>query len=568
MNIGSKIMLGVAATTMAATIAGVATVYVLAKRNRVSELREQMRTIIAQSEDMAANMDKMYAARSFDQPGLIARAKQQLGTRPLSRDYAETDLYRTIPIVASWNSAAAAAERAGFKFTIGGPKNYAPRNAKNRLGAEYEPMYAAFAGGAKEWFSRDQATGELILARPVVQRQTCLSCHGSPATSPSQDGKDILGLPMENQQLGDLAGAFILRAPLTGDQRVLATAGNMAWVGLLVTACALGGFWYFNKHNIIRPLVRGIDELDAVSGQTTAAAAEVSASGQELADGASRQAAALEETSATLEEISSMTKRNSEHALHAKDLSAQTRHAAEQGTSRMAGMQEAMNEIKASSDNIAKIVKSIDEIAFQTNILALNAAVEAARAGEAGAGFAVVADEVRNLAQRAAQAAKETAGKIEGAITKTAQGVQISQKVATSLEEIATRSRQVDELVVEIATASTEQNQGIGQVTQAVSQMDQVTQKNAANAEESASAAEELNAQAMSMQENVGQLLAIAGRAGAQQAAPASSFSKVAHHKQAAAPKHAAPHAKQATVTGASPLLDAHFADFTSVKSR
>ena len=496
MNIGSKIMLGVAATTMAATIAGVATVYVLAKRNRISELREQMRTIIAQSEDMAANMDKMYAARSFDQAGLIARAKQQLGSRPLSRDYAETDFYRTIPIVASWNSAAAAAERAGFKFTIGGPKNYAPRNAKNRLGAEYEPMYATFAGGAKEWFSRDQTTGELILARPVVQRQTCLSCHGSPATSPSQDGKDILGLPMENQQLGDLAGAFILRAPLTGDQRVLATAGNMAWVGLLVTACALGGFWYFSDRNIIRPLVRGIDELDAVSGQTTAAAAEVSASGQELADGASRQAAALEETSATLEEISSMTKRNSEHALHAKDLSAQTRHAAEQGTSRMAGMQEAMNEIKASSDNIAKIVKSIDEIAFQTNILALNAAVEAARAGEAGAGFAVVAEEVRALAQRSAHAARETAEKIEDSIHKSEQGVQLSTAVAESFQDIAAKARQMDDLVAEIATASHEQSQGVGQVSSAIADMDKVTQSNAATAEESASAAEELNQQA------------------------------------------------------------------------
>ncbi len=501
MNIGSKIMLGVAATTMAATIAGVATVYVLAKRNRVSELREQMRTIIAQSEDMAANMDKMYAARSFDQPGLIARAKQQLGTRPLSRDYAETDLYRTIPIVASWNSAAAAAERAGFKFTIGGPKNYAPRNAKNRLGAEYEPMYAAFAGGAKEWFSRDQATGELILARPVVQRQTCLSCHGSPATSPSQDGKDILGLPMENQQLGDLAGAFILRAPLTGDQRVLATAGNMAWVGLLVTACALGGFWYFNKHNIIRPLVRGIDELDAVSGQTTAAAAEVSASGQELADGASRQAAALEETSATLEEISSMTKRNSEHALHAKDLSAQTRHAAEQGTSRMAGMQEAMNEIKASSDNIAKIVKSIDEIAFQTNILALNAAVEAARAGEAGAGFAVVAEEVRNLAQRSAAAARETTEKITHSGARTAAGATISGEVGKTLEGILAKARDLETIVDSIATASREQNTGIGQITTAVHQIDKVTQNNAAAAEETAAAAQELERRSLAFKQ-------------------------------------------------------------------
>ncbi len=501
MNIGSKIMLGAAATTVAATLAGVATVYVLAKRNRVAELREKMSTIIAQSEDMAGNMDKMYSANSFDAAGLLERAKKQLGSRPLREGYAETALYRTIPLVASWTSAAAAAQRAGFKFFVGAPKDYTPRNAKNRLGPEYEPMYAAFKSGATEWFSRDATTGELILARPVHQRQSCLGCHGNPANSPTKDGNDILGLPMESQKVGDLAGAFILKAPLTGDQRVLATAGNMAWVGLLVTVASLAGFAYFNRRIIVHPLATAISELDEVSEQTTAAAAEVSASGQELADGASRQAAALEQTSATLEEISSMTKRNSEHALNAKELSAQTRHAAEQGTSRMTGMQQAMNEIKSSSDNIAKIVKSIDEIAFQTNILALNAAVEAARAGEAGAGFAVVAEEVRALAQRSAHAARETAQKIEDSIQKSEQGVQLSAAVAESFQDIAAKARQMDDLVAEIATASHEQSQGVGQVSSAISDMDKVTQSNAATAEESASAAEELNQQSQSIRE-------------------------------------------------------------------
>jgi methyl-accepting chemotaxis protein len=165
-----------------------------------------------------------------------------------------------------------------------------------------------------------------------------------------------------------------------------------------------------------------------------------------------------------------------------------------------------MEAIKVSSDDIAKIIKTIDEIAFQTNILALNAAVEAARAGEAGMGFAVVADEVRNLAQRSAQAAKETAGKIEGAITKTGQGVEISSKVAQTLNEIVTKARQVDELVAEVASASREQTEGITQINTAVGQMDKVTQSNAANAEESAAAAEELNAQAEVMKQSVAEL--------------------------------------------------------------
>ncbi len=174
----------------------------------------------------------------------------------------------------------------------------------------------------------------------------------------------------------------------------------------------------------------------------------------------------------------------------------------------------AMDDIKASSDGIAKIIKTIDELAFQTNILALNAAVEAARAGESGMGFAVVADEVRSLAQRCAQAAKETAGKIEDAVQKSAKGAEISAKVARSLEEIVTKARQVDEMAGEVAAASREQSQGIEQVNTAVSQMDKVTQSNAANAEESASAAEELNAQADALKDAVAELLQLVdGRA-------------------------------------------------------
>jgi methyl-accepting chemotaxis protein len=199
-------------------------------------------------------------------------------------------------------------------------------------------------------------------------------------------------------------------------------------------------------------------------------------------------------------------------------LGRQARQAGDLGVKDTADMMGAMDDIKRSSADIAKIIKTIDEIAFQTNILALNAAVEAARAGEAGAGFAVVADEVRNLAQRCAQAAKETAGKIEDAVQKSAKGADISAKVAKSLEEIVGKARQVDEMAGEVASASQEQNQGIAQVSTAVTQMDHVTQSNSASAEESASAAEELAAQAETLKAAVAELLLMVGGASAVQA--------------------------------------------------
>jgi methyl-accepting chemotaxis protein len=283
------------------------------------------------------------------------------------------------------------------------------------------------------------------------------------------------------------------------------------WAGLglaLVVGVGMAG-WTVRDCN--RRLRRLSSALDQGASEVALAADCVTASNQTLAEGASEQAAAIEETGSSLEEMSSMTRRNAEGAQKAHELARQARAAAELGAANMQAMNEAMAAIQTSSLDIARILKTIDEIAFQTNILALNAAVEAARAGEAGMGFAVVADEVRNLAQRSAQSAKETAAKIQGAMSKTAQGVEISAKVAQALDEILNKVRLVDELVAESAAASKEQSLGIQQVNEAVSQMDKVTQSNAAGAEESASAAEELRAQAESLKDAVQQLLALVG---------------------------------------------------------
>jgi methyl-accepting chemotaxis protein len=293
----------------------------------------------------------------------------------------------------------------------------------------------------------------------------------------------------------------------------LSQSSSTVIIGLLIAFLVGAVLAILISRNTKRVLTSLATNLGEGSLQVAAAANQVSASSQTMAEGSTEQAASLEETSSSLEEMSSMTKRNSENALKANELARQARTAADNGANDMQAMSLAMNEIKTSSDDIGKIIKTIDEIAFQTNILALNAAVEAARAGEAGMGFAVVADEVRNLAQRSAQAAKEITGKIEGAISKTAQGVEISEKVAKQLQEIVVKARQVDELVSEVTAASNEQTSGIHQVNTAVSQMDKVTQSTAATAEECASAAEELNAQASTLKASVGDLLQLVGGA-------------------------------------------------------
>jgi methyl-accepting chemotaxis protein len=307
-----------------------------------------------------------------------------------------------------------------------------------------------------------------------------------------------------NAQYGQLAS-----------QRVQGTTRMANWTvtGLTLLAVLAGAAlaWAITG-GLNRLLHRVAGEIDRASEEISLASGQISCSGQTLAQGASEQAASLEETSASLEEIASMTRRNAEHADHAKKLAAQTRSAADTGFNDMREMSQAMDAIKSSSNNIGKIIKTIDEIAFQTNILALNAAVEAARAGEAGMGFAVVADEVRNLAQRSAQAARETADKIQDSITRGQHGVDISAKVAASLHEIVEKARTVDELLGQIAAASAEQSQGIAQVNSAVNQLDQVTQTNAGSAEENAGAAENLNTQAAALKSDVGALARLVGR--------------------------------------------------------
>lgn len=260
-------------------------------------------------------------------------------------------------------------------------------------------------------------------------------------------------------------------------------------------------------NGITKPIQRAIGELTTGSSEVSAASGQVEAASQQLAEGTTEQAASIQETSSTLEETSSMVQQNNENTRQAATMAKSAKEYAQKSNSEMSTMMVSMDDLKQSSNEIAKIIKVIDEIAFQTNILSLNAAVEAARAGDAGKGFAVVAEEVRNLAQRSAQAAKDTASIIAKNISLSEGSVIIAKNVNESLSQIDIEARKVSELLEEISTATDEQARGINEINKAIQQMEQVMQSNASTADESASASRELSSQADNVNEIVKSLI-------------------------------------------------------------
>jgi methyl-accepting chemotaxis protein/methyl-accepting chemotaxis protein-1 (serine sensor receptor) len=347
--------------------------------------------------------------------------------------------------------------------------------------------------------------------------------------------------------------------------RSVVSQGQWISSGMLLFFFAVTALLTVMMLRAIADLKRMTVELHESEDQIGSAATQVSGSSASLAQGASEQAASLEETSASVEEISSMTRKNAENSQVAAEVMGTVDKHVKDGNRTLEQMVLSMHEISTSSDKIGKIIKVIDEIAFQTNILALNAAVEAARAGEAGMGFAVVADEVRNLAQRSAQAAKDTASLIEDSIAKSMEGGQKLQQVTEVIRAITESSAKVKTLVDEVNLGSQEQARGIDEISKAVGQMNQVTQSTAANAEESASASQELSGQANAMSQIVQHLQSmVIGHSGEGYARKAVTVARTAAPRAVAAPPKRSPKPAMAAVKPAAsaiPLED-NFTEF------
>ena len=319
------------------------------------------------------------------------------------------------------------------------------------------------------------------------------------------DSYDTVYWPMRDS-VGNTVGMFFIGASdvvsvQAARYLVLAIVVTLAVVAVLMVFLAL-----LISRVIVNPVRSNVSGLNRVSDEVLFASRHINDASRSLAEGATEQAAGLEEASSALEQMASMTRQNADNAVKTNATTGQNNHLLSLGADAVGNMSASMSEITSSAEQIRNIIKTIEEIAFQTNLLALNAAVEAARAGEAGKGFAVVADEVRNLAQRSAQAARDMTQLIQGTVENIRGGARIAKELDASFKEIQAGSEQVTRLIAEITSATGDQAQGVEQVNTAVAQMDKVRQQNAASAGESASASEELARQAQMLRESVSDL--------------------------------------------------------------
>ena len=373
-------------------------------------------------------------------------------------------------------------------------------NANDKM--EFDPALQSQVAAVMSKFTALQSRSKTVYTQMVESPDAASDVQSSMAglTAEKKEVEQML------LGLSDSIGKKAFQAELDGVSSSNARQRELAIVLFLLAVCfGIGAIMVIEKQ-VSTPLRDLANRLAEGAAQVNLSALEVSSSGMSLAEGASQQAASLEETSASSQQISAMAQRSSEDCKSTSELVTMSQHKFGDTNRSMLELVQAMNEISASSDKVIKIIKTIDGIAFQTNILALNAAVEAARAGESGLGFAVVAEEVRNLAQRCAQAAQDTASIVDESIQRSNHGKAKLSEVSLQIHAVTSESVKVKGLVEQITVASDEQRRGIEQIARAIAQMEKVTQASAGTAEESAAAAHDLQSQSSLLNEIVSSL--------------------------------------------------------------